>query len=184
MKSKYEIIIDLSAMLQSFRYAIYSLKFTEHFKKDIHRIDVISLSNKKEEIIFGKEFSDLLSTHNGREYLLGNTSALLKSNLIISSYERAKGYSLNSSTLNYKKFMLKENHNFENLLQIFHLVRGVTAHWNINDNLKWKNNYPDKIQYRNLTLIRGMKCSEIVGDNENVQSMMIGLIDFVKSELD
>jgi len=183
-KSKNEIIIDLLAMLQSFRYATYCLNFTESFRDELHKIDVLSLSNQKKEIIHGNEFAKLLKTQEGSTYLLGNTSALIRSNLITSSHERVKGYSINSTALNKQKFLLEISHGFETLLQIFHIIRGVTAHWDMDDNMQWKKTYPEKLKYGNLQIKKGMKRFEIVGDNQNVQNLVSGLIEFVKVELE
>ena len=183
-KSKNEIIIDLLAMLQSFRYATYCLNFTESFRDELHKIDVLSLSNQKKEIIHGNEFAKLLKTQEGSTYLLANTSALIRSNLITTSHERVKGYSMNSTALNKKKFFLEISHGFITLLQMFHIIRDVTAHWNMDDNMQWKKTYPEKLKYGNLQIKKGMKRSEIVGDNQNVQNLVSGLIEFVKVELE
>lgn len=183
-KTKNDIVIDLKAMLEAFRYCIYCFKFTEHFKNDLNKIDVLSISNKKQEVILGSEFSGLLLTKEGAEYLLGNASALLRANLITSSYERVKGYCKHSSKNNSDKFFLQKNHDFVSLIQLLHILRGVTAHWSKDENIVWKDGYPDIIQFEKIILKRGIKRGEIIGDNKNIQSVVEGLINFVSLELE
>jgi hypothetical protein len=67
---------------------------------------------------------------------------------------------------------------------MFHVIRDVTAHWNMDDNMQWEKTYPEKLEYGNLQIKKGMKRSEIVGDNQNVQNLISGLIEFVKLELE
>ena len=70
------------------------------------------------------------------------------------------------------------------MIQLLHILRGVTAHWSKDENIVWKDGYPDIIQFEKIILQRGIKRGEIIGDYKNIQSVVEGLINFVSLELE
>lgn len=181
---KLDLIVDLEAMLQTFRFLHFCAKIGIDGIPDISKINTLNNTGGKQYVINGSEFEHLYKTNEGKNYLLGNCGAYLRAKLTITTYERVKGYCKDSTINNKNKFFGKITHEYTELLQVYHIIRHLSTHWNLQNKIEWKSEYPNELNVCEIKIEKGMSAIDVKAGDIKMQNLVLKLIEFVRIELD
>jgi hypothetical protein len=187
--TKENLIIDINAIIETFRALIYATRVTFDSQKElglpIDKIDVNAKGISDNCIIYGNEFYKYLSSPESLEILMNHCGAFSRANLLIAIQERIKGYCLNSSNNNKIKFLeSKDDYKHKSALYMLKCLRDSATHWKPINNVHYSDKYGQAIEFGNMVVTKEMKENELPVSNFELLKLVDSVKNFVIEELD
>lgn len=186
--TKGNLLIDLDAIIETFRALLYATRVTFDSQKEIGlplaNIDVDARGETDSCIIRGNEFSAYFASPENLKVLIGRCAAFTRANLLIACHERVKGYCQNTTPANKHRFENKEENDLRSALFMLKCLRDSATHWKPSNRVDYKKWYGAKLEAAGMVVTPEMFETDLPVSNAKVLQLVNSLRTFVIDELE